>query len=312
VLLGGSGTIVFLFLINAVFRGAGDAAIAMRVLWLANLINIVLDPCLIFGLGPFPELGVTGAAVATTIGRGVGVLYQLKVLLGGGGRVHVRLSDLRLDREVMTGLLRVSVGGVLQVLAATASWVGLMRVMALFGDTALAGYTIAIRIIIFSILPAWGLANAAATLVGQNLGAARIDRAERSVWLTSLYNMIFLGAIGLLFVFLAEELVGLFSTDPAVLEIGADCLRILSYGYLFYALGMVMEQAFNGAGDTMTPTFINFVCYWLCQIPLAWYLAVSLGVGPRGVFWAIMVSETLLAVVGVAFFRRGRWKMRQV
>jgi putative MATE family efflux protein len=312
VLLGGSGTIVFLFLINAVFRGAGDAAIAMRVLWLANLINIVLDPCLIFGLGPFPELGVTGAAVATTIGRGVGVLYQLKVLLGGGGRVHVRLSDLRPDREVMTGLLRVSVGGVLQVLAATASWVGLMRVMALFGDTALAGYTIAIRIIIFSILPAWGLANAAATLVGQNLGAARIDRAERSVWQTSLYNMIFLGAIGLLFLILAEELVGLFSTDPAVLEIGADCLRILSYGYLFYALGMVMEQAFNGAGDTMTPTFINFVCYWLCQIPLAWYLAVSLGVGPRGVFWAIMVSETLLAVVGVAFFRRGRWKMRQV
>jgi putative MATE family efflux protein len=312
VLLGGSGTIVFLFLINAVFRGAGDAAIAMRVLWLANLINIVLDPCLIFGLGPFPEMGVTGAAVATTIGRGVGVLYQLKVLLGGGGRVHVRLSDLRVDREVMTGLLRVSVGGVLQVLAATASWVGLMRVMALFGDTALAGYTIAIRIIIFSILPAWGLANAAATLVGQNLGAARIDRAERSVWQTSLYNMIFLGAIGLLFLILAEELVGLFSTDPAVLEIGADCLRILSYGYLFYALGMVMEQAFNGAGDTMTPTFINFVCYWVCQIPLAWYLAVSLGWGPRGVFWAIMVSETLLAVVGVAFFRRGRWKERQV
>jgi putative MATE family efflux protein len=312
VLLGGSGTIVFLFLINAVFRGAGDAAIAMRVLWLANLINIVLDPCLIFGLGPFPELGVTGAAVATTIGRGVGVLYQLKVLLGGGGRVHVQLSDLRLEREVMTGLLRVSVGGVLQVLAATASWVGLMRVMALFGDTALAGYTIAIRIIIFSILPAWGLANAAATLVGQNLGARQIDRAERSVWLTSLYNMIFLGAIGLLFLVLAEELVGLFSTDPAILEIGADCLRILSYGYLFYALGMVMEQAFNGAGDTMTPTFINFVCYWLCQIPLAWVLAVSLELGPRGVFWAIMVSETLLAVIGVAFFRRGRWKKRQI
>jgi Na+-driven multidrug efflux pump len=212
----------------------------------------------------------------------------------------------------MTGLLRVSVGGVLQVLAATASWVGLMRVMALFGNTALAGYTIAIRIIIFSILPAWGLANAAATLVGQNLGAGRLDRAERSVWLTSLYNMIFLGAIGLLFLVLAEELVGLFSTDPAILEVGSECLRILSYGYLFYALGMVMEQAFNGAGDTMTPTFINFVCYWLCQIPLAWYLAVSLGMGPRGVFWAIMVSETLLAVVGVAFFRRGRWKQRQV
>lgn len=312
VLLGGSGTIVFLFLINAVFRGAGDAAIAMRVLWLANLVNIVLDPCLIFGLGPFPELGVTGAAVATTIGRGVGVLYQLRVLVGGGGRVQVRLSDLGFDREVMTRLLRVAVGGVAQVLAATASWVGLMRMMALFGDSALAGYTIAIRIIIFSILPAWGLANAAATLVGQNLGARQLARAERSVWLTSLYNTIFLGGIGLVFLVFAEELVGMFSTEQAILETGSECLRILSYGYLFYALGMVMEQAFNGAGDTMTPTMMNVFCYWVCQLPLAWMLAITLGLGPRGVFWSIMISETLLAVIGVALFRRGGWQQRRV
>jgi putative MATE family efflux protein len=309
--LGGSTAIFLLFLINAIFRGAGDASIAMRSLWVANAVNIVLDPCLIFGLGPFPELGLTGAGIGTTIGRAVGVVYQLHAL-SGRGRVAVRRRHLRIEWSVLWRLVKVSVGGIGQFLVATASWMGLMRILTPFGSAPLAGYTIALRIIVVAILPSWGLSNAAATLVGQNLGAGKPDRAERSVWLAGLYNMIFLAAVALVFIAFAEPLIGLFSPDPAVRAVGASSLRIISYGYVFYAWGMVMVQAFNGAGDTTTPTIVNLCCYWLFQLPLAWSLARVLGLGPQGVFFAITIAESVLAVVGVLCFRRGTWKTRVV
>jgi putative MATE family efflux protein len=312
VMFGGSATVMLLFLINGIFRGAGDATIAMRALWFANAINLVLDPCLIFGLGPFPELGLTGAAVATTIGRGLGVVYQVSVLMSGHGHIRIRRDQIRFDPGVTVGLLRVSAGGVLQFLIATASWLGLVRILAVFGSTALAGYTIALRILIFALLPSWGLSNAAATLVGQNLGARQPQRAERSVWLTAFANFVFLTSVGLVFVFFAEAVVGLFTSDPAVRTVGANCLRFISFGYPFYAYGMVMVQAFNGAGDTRTPTVINFFCYWLFQIPLAYVLATFTGMDQQGVFLAIAVSESLLAAVGVLAFRHGRWKTTEV
>lgn len=312
ILLGGSVTIMYLFLINAVFRGAGDASIAMRSLWLANGINIVLDPCLIFGLGPFPEMGVTGAAVATTIGRGIGVIYQLYYLFGIKGRLRVQLRHLQLAVDVLLKLLRVSLGGILQFLIATASWLILMKIVARYGSTAIAGYIIAIRIIDFTILPAWGLGNAASTLVGQNLGAGSPERAEQSTWQAAKYNLIFMLTVALVFIFFAESLIAIFTTDPIAIRYGVDCLRIVSYGYGFFAIGMVMVQAFNGAGDTTTPTWINFFCYWLLQIPLAYCLAVQFQFGPRGVFIAILVAETVLAITGVIVFRQGRWKLKVV
>jgi len=308
VLLGGTVTILLLFLTNAVFRGAGDAAIAMRVLWLANLINIALDPCFIFGLGPFPKLGVAGAAVATTIGRGCGVLYQLTILFSGQGRVVIRLPQIRIHAEVMWRLLRVSFNGMFQFLLSMGSWVALVRMIALFGAAALAGYAIAIRLVIFVILPSWGMSNAAATLVGQNLGAGKPDRAEASVWRAGLYNMIFLGGVAVIFLIFAEPVIRLFTNDPAVLPIGVACLRIVSCGNVCYAYGMAMVQAFNGAGDTFTPMIINLFCYWLFQLPLAWTLSAHTRLTATGVFLAIPIAETGIAVVSILVFRRGRWK----
>src|SRR5881396_1025185 len=289
-MLGGSATVLLLFLINAIFRGAGDAAIAMRVLWFANAINIVLGPCFIFGIGPFPRLGVTRAAVATTIGRGTGVLYQLYRLTRGDARVAVRRIHLALRPAIMAHLLRLSGSGTFQVLVGTASYIGLVRIMSSFGSAALAGYTIAIRLVVFCLLPSWGLSNAAATMVGQSLGAGKPERAERAVWIASGYNMAVLGSVGVLFIILANPIVGLFTHDPTAAPTGALALRTMSFGFLFYALGMVLTSAFNGAGDTWTPTWINLACFWLWEIPLAYVLARVAGVGPFGVFLAITVG----------------------
>ena len=311
-MLGGSFTILLLFLLNAVLRGAGNAALAMRVLWLANGINIVLCPCFIYGIGPFPELGVTGAAVATNIGRGVGALYALYYLTGRRGRIALGLAHLRVVPPVLSSLLRVSAGGVMQFVIATSSYIVLMRVVSDYGSAAIAGYTIGIRIIMFTFLPAWGLSNAAATLVGQNLGAGRPDRAERSVWVTTKYNVLFLVAIAIVLIALSETLVGIFTEDPAVLAYGAACLTIISYGYGFYAVGMIVVQAFNGAGDTTTPTWLNLLCFWLLQLPLAYALASWLALGPHGVFWAAAIAESTLAVFALLVFRRGAWKLKVV
>jgi len=311
-MLGGSATVLLIFLINAIFRGAGDAAIAMRVLWLANAINILLGPCLIFGLGPFPKLGVTGAAIATTIGRGTGVLYQIYRLTRGDARVAVRRIHLALKPAIMTSLIRLSGSGTFQVLVGTASYIGLVRIVSTLGSAALAGYTIAIRLVVFCLLPSWGLSNAAATMVGQSLGAGKPERAERAVWIASGYNMAVLGSVGVLFIILANPIVGLFTHDPTAAPTGALALRTMSFGFLFYALGMVLTSAFNGAGDTWTPTWINLACFWAFEIPLAYVLARVLGVGPFGVFLAITVGYSSFAVVSALLFRRGKWKLRTV
>jgi putative MATE family efflux protein len=312
VLLGGSASIVYLFLLNAAFRGAGDAPVALRSLALANAINIVLDPCLIFGLGPFPELGVTGAAVATTTGRGIGVLYLGYYLFAGKGRLEFGLRHLAFVPSLARRLVELSIGGVGQFLVATASWIAIMRVVALYGSAPIAAYTIALRMIEFALLPAWGLGNAAATLVGQNLGAQKPERAEQTVWRAARYNATFMLGVGICLITAAPLIVALFSSDAEIHRYGTNCLRILGLGYPMYAVGMIIIQALNGAGDTRTPTALNFVCFWLIQIPLAYTLATGIGAGPNGVFWSIVISESLLTILGVVVFRRGRWRQQQV
>ena len=310
--LGGGGAILLLFLNNAIFRGAGDAAIAMRLLWVSNIINLILDPCLIFGVGPFPKLGVTGAAVATLIGRSIGVLYQFYRLLRGTERIRILRSQVHLNFRVLLRLLRVSLTGILQFAIAHTSWIGLVRIVSIFGSAALAGYTIAIRIVVFIIMPSWGLSNAAATLVGQNLGAKQPERAETSVWRTGFYNMLFLGVVGVFFVLFAEPVVSLFTHDPLVVPLAASCLRIISYGNIGYAYGMVMLQAFNGAGDTVTPTIVNFFGFWLLEIPLAYFLAIPMRMRANGAYISIVVAEAAIAGVSIILFKRGRWKRQQI
>ena len=311
-MLSGNIVIMLIFIINAIFRGVGDAAIAMRVLWIANIINLILDPVLIFGWGPFPELGIMGAAVATNIGRGVGVLIQFYYLLKKSGRITILKRHLKLKLEIMKNLIRLSMGGIGQFIIATSSWIGLVRIMNEFGSEAVAGYTIAIRIVIFSLLPSWGMSNAASTLVGQNLGAGKTDRAEKSVWYCSMVNMFFLLIIAVIFNLYSEFLVKIFTAEKDVIAVGAECLRYLSYGYIFYSYGMIMIQAFNGAGDTITPTIINFFCFWLFEIPLALWLSFGLELDERGVFLAVLLSESLVGIVGIILFKRGKWKLRTV
>ncbi|HKV35356.1 MAG TPA: MATE family efflux transporter [Pyrinomonadaceae bacterium] len=312
VMLAGNATVVVLFMVNAIFRGAGDAAIAMRTLWLANWINIVLGPCLIFGLGPFPKMGIVGAAIATNIGRGTGALFALSKLVRSGGRFDVQRKHLRIEPSIIFRLLRLSGTGTFQVFIGMASWIGLVRIISSFGSNAVAGYTFGIRVILFALLPSWGMANAAATMVGQALGAGNPERGEQAVWKAGFYNMIFLGVVGVLFIVFAPQIIWFYTSDPNVAQYGVDCLRIVAYGFLFYAYGMVLGQSFNGAGDTWTPTVINLFVFWLWEIPLAYVLSVVLGLGPRGVFIAITIAFSTLAVVSGAVFRQGRWKRKVV
>lgn len=312
IMIGGNMTVVLLFLINAVFRGAGNASIAMWTLVFSNGINIILDPMFIFGFGIIPEMGVQGAAVATNIGRGIAVIGQLIILFNGQSRIKILLKNVRIDVKIMLNLIKVSLGGIGQFLIATSSWVFLTRIMSEFGSAVLAGYGISIRVMMFTLMPSWGMSNAAATLVGQNLGAGKPDRAEKSVWKTSKYNAIFMVSVSLIYLFFAEGIVGLFKSDPAVIDAGALSLQIIAAGYIFYAYGMVVTQAFNGAGDTKTPTIINFFVFWVLQLPLAYFAAIELDYGPLGVYLAIVLAETLIAIVSVWWFKKGKWKKVKV
>ncbi|MEP3209792.1 MAG: MATE family efflux transporter [Maribacter sp.] len=311
-LLGGNITILLLFLINAIFRGAGNASIAMWTLVLSNGLNIILDPIFIFGWGPVPEYGVMGAAIATNIGRGTAVLFQLAILFFGWSAIQIKLKDMVIRFNVMLNLIKVSIGGIAQFLIGTSSWVFLMRMMAEFGSEVLAGYTIAIRIMLFTLMPSWGMSNAAATLVGQNLGAKKPARAETSVWKTGKYNAYFMGIVSIIYLFFAHDLVGWFNANPVVIENGGLCLQIIAIGYIFYAYGMVVTQAFNGAGDTGTPTKINLVSFWMFQLPFAYLAAITFELGALGVFMAITAAEVLLAIISIIWFKKGNWKKVEV
>ncbi len=300
--------LMLLYVNNAIFRGAGDANIAMKTLWLANGINIVLDPCLILGLWIFPAWGLKGAAIATCIGRGIGVLFQLYHMFKGTNRIKIYWSDFKLKMVTIFKLFRISLGGAGQHLLTSASWIFIARIINEFGAEAFAGYTYSFRVIVFTILPSWGVAMAAATLVGQNLGANQAKRAEKSVWLAAFYNMIFLAIVSVIFLIYAEPVIRIFSEDPLVISNGKMGLQIVCLGYIFYAYEMVIGQSFNGAGDTVTPTILNFICFWLIQIPLAYYLAKVVGLGPKGVYITIAISSSILAVLAILVFRRGKWK----
>ena len=315
IMLGGNMVIMLLFIINAVFRSSGDAAISMRVLWFANILNIILDPMLIFGIGPFPELGVKGAAVATNIGRGMAVLYQLYLLGKGNHRVKVRANQIVLRVKEMIQLIKLSLGAIGQYIIATSSWIVLVWVVTSLGEEVVAGYTIAIRILLFALLPAWGLSNAAATLVGQNLGAKQPDRAERSAWVVGIANMIFLGLVSIIFIAIPDAFIGFFidsAREPVVMQSGVTCLRVVSFGFFVYALGQVMVNAINGAGDTATPIWINFIAFWLLEIPLAFLFSKVMDLHIHGVCYAILIADTALTLIALAVFRRGKWKLKVV
>lgn len=312
IMISGNIVIMLLFIINAIFRSAGDAALSMRVLWFANICNIILDPCLIFGLGPFPELGIKGAAIATVTGRGLAVIYQFYILFSKKGRISISLKSFHLQFDIIKKLIKLSYGGIGQYIIAMSSWIGLMRILADFGSEVLAGYTIAIRVVIFSLLPSWGLANAAATLVGQNLGANQPERAEKSVWKAAFINVGFLAIFAAIFITQPAFFIRLFIDDPAVIGYGIQALQIISFGYLFYAFGMVMPQAFNGAGDTTTPTIINLVSFWMIELPVAYALVHFFGFGENGVFYSIVIAESIMASLGIWLFKRGKWKLKKV
>ncbi len=312
IMLGGNFVIMLLFIINAIFRSAGDAAISMRILILANGLNIILDPLLIFGMGPFPALGIEGAAIATNTGRGLAVIYQFYLLFNGKRRVKLGLENIRIHIKTIKQLIKLSIGGIGQHIIATSSWIGLVRIISMFGSEALAGYTIAIRVVIFSLLPAWGISNAAATLVGQNLGAKSPERAEKSVWAVGKVNMVYMAIVGVILFLYPEAIIKIFTDDMAIIASGISSLRIISLGFIFYGLGMVMVQALNGAGDTVSPTWINFFSFWMIEIPVAYVLAVTLNVGENGVYYAIIIAEAIMSLAAMWIFKTGKWKLKEV